>query len=234
MNRRLLMRLRFHHPHTEIQHQQFFKNQAMTRLFHRVQITRKMHVIERVGQIAQVIALAEFIGQRIMDRLREHRERFFSGADHHMIVQSRGEVIDGCDRIAVRHLTEFGRHHLVAVFIIGDLTHKQVGLSVAEHGRDILIVEKHEVQVACVIADTQLCHCTAAGDADRIHRGHDPAAYHTLVLGLYSGDLRGIRPIVIGARIIGDHVADGLDAELAEQSGALLPYAVEFCDRDFV
>ena len=67
-----------------------------------------MNIVQRVRQIAEIITLANIIRQRIMDRLRQHGQRFLSGADHHMIVQPGGQMINGRDRIALGHFTEFG------------------------------------------------------------------------------------------------------------------------------
>ena len=193
-----------------------------------------MDVVQGIGQIAEVITLADILRQRIVDRLRQHGQRFLRGADHHVIIQPCGEMIDGRDHIAGGFFTKLGRYHLIAVFIIGDLAHKEVGLTVPEHGRDILIVEEHKIQIAGIVTDTQLCHCAAARDTDRVHGSRDLAAHHAFLLGLYSGNIGGIRPILIGTRIAGNHIADRFDPELAEQSGALLPYAAQLCDRDII
>ena len=122
---------------------------------------------------------------------------------------------------------------------VGHLTSSAVGLELAEEHRvgaflQLLgppwLVEEGAAQVAGAVEDVDLDEGAALSGATRLHPLHR-REHHGLVTDLEVLDGGLLRAVEVAARVVGEHVEDGLDLHRRQRLDLLGPDTLEHRDR---
>lgn len=150
-------------------------------------------------------------------------------AQHHGVRQPGCQRIDGQNaprdvRGAVARLEQRVRH-AVGGKIAGQYAVKAVALADTQRSGGVCGIEKRQVQAARVVGHGEfrdLEHAAAGlGNAVRARRGNNGRLKAGGRAGLERGDGNKARPVLIGARIQPQQLADGADVQPGEQRSAL-------------
>ena len=208
---------------------EFLKNEPALRPAQRGGRRGAVDLAAGLRRAAQTVAAQQLRRQRLGQEPGAAGDSLRLRAQHHGVRQPGRQGIDGqdapCDAgRAVVRLEQRVRHAIGGV-IAGQHAVKAVALADAQRSGGVRGVEKRQIQAARVVGHGEfrdLEHAAAGlGDAVRARRGNNGRFKAGGRAGLERGDGNKARPVLIGARIQPQQLADSADVQPGEQRSAL-------------
>ena len=213
--------------HAELQHEQLLKDEPAPRRGERLRGVREVDRLQRVLEPAERIFEPERVGQRVVDGFRQQPQCLAHRAGDDARGEALGLRVDGHHVLHPAFGHEFGRGHLAARERARHLAAEGVNAPRLEQVHHVAVVEEGELHVVDAVGDRRLVQRHAAADALLDGPLQHGALDDVDLVEPRAADRHRVAPVLVGARVQAQQVADRRRAELLEERRALRADALQ-------